>query len=305
MEKRERKEKVIRITDAIIKHTIGIVLIIYVLTLLVPIYWMIINSFKDVVQYYQEGAFKLPHSLNFDNYKFILQNMNFTTTSKDGSGTVVYTLPWMFYYSFIWAFFNTAFCILIQVMCAYVISKYKFPGRNFLYGLGIVLMILPIIGSSGSVMLLRKQLGIYNNMLLMILTAPAMAFSGLNFMMLHAAFKGVPWEYAEAVFIDGGGHLRVFVTIMLPMIMPTVWVLMLLGFIGAWNDYSSFMFWLPSYVNVAMGVYRFQYTSRLQLGTTMPQILASFAVVSIPVVILYVSFQKLITANFMVGGLKG
>lgn len=294
-----------RIADEIIKWVIGIILLVYALSLLIPIYWMLVNSFKGVIQYYQEGPFAFPDSFNFDNYKFILKNMNFTTTSKDGSGTVIFTLPWMFYYSFIWAFFNTAFCLLIQVMCAYVIAKYRFPGRNFLYSLGIVIMILPIIGSSGAVMLLRKQLGIYNNMTLMILTAPAIAFSGLNFMMLHAAFKSVPWEYAEAVFIDGGGHLRVFLTIMLPMVMPTVWVLMLLGFIGAWNDYSSFMFWMPSYVNVAMGVYRFQYLSRLQLGAEMPQILASFTVVSVPVVILYVAFQKVITANFMVGGLKG
>ncbi len=289
----------------ILKYALGVILLIYALSLLVPIYWMIINSFKDIVQYYQESEFSFPKSLYLDNYKFILNNMSFETTSKDGSGTVIYTLPWMFYYSFIWAFGNTAFCLIIQVMCAYVVAKYKFPGRNFLYSLGIILMILPIIGSTGSAMLLRRQLGVYNNMLLMILTAPCLAFSGINFMMLHAAFKGVPWEYAEAVFIDGGGHLRVFITIMFPMIMPTFWVLMLLGFIGAWNDYSSFMFWMPSYYNVAMGVYRFQYESRLELGTTMPQILASFAVVSLPVVILYVAFQKLITANFMVGGLKG
>lgn len=293
------------IINSVVKHFIGVILLLYACSLLIPIYWMLINSFKDVVQYYQEGPFAWPDAFNFDNYAFILENMEFTTTSKDGSGTVVFTLPWMFYYSFIWAAGSTLFCILIQVMCAYVISKYRFPGRQFIYSLGIIIMILPVIGSSGSMMLLRRQLGIYNNMLLMILTAPATAFSGLNFMMLHAAFKGIPWEYAEAVFIDGGGHIRVFLTIMLPMIMPTVWVLVLLGFIGAWNDYTSFMFWLPSYVNVAMGVYRFQYSSRLELGTTMPQILASFAVVSIPVVILYVSFQKIITANFLVGGLKG
>lgn len=280
-----------------------ILLIILSLSLLVPVIWMLMNSFKGNIEYYQKPTFSLPESLDFDNYSFFLNNIKYEV--KRPEGTYVYTLPWMFLYSIVWAVVPSAFSILVTTMCAYVIARYKFPGRNFLYSLGIVVMVLPIVGSSGSAMLVRRQLGIFDNMPLMILTGPSVAFSGMNFLIMYAAFKGVPWEYAEAVFIDGGGHLRVFLSIMLPMVLPSAGVLVLLGIIGGWNDYETFLLWLPSYANVARGIYNFQYLGRLDLGATMPQILAGFVVVSLPMIILYICFQKVITANFMVGGLKG
>ena len=292
-----------RVND-VVKHAIGVVLLLYSLTLLIPIAWMLINSFKTYVEYYQTTAFEFPQALRFDNYSFILKNFHYTVNSRDGTGKITYTLPWMFLYSAIWAIAPTLFRTLVTTMCAYVIAKYKFPGRDFIYNFGIVMMILPIIGSGGAGMILKRSLGVYNNMFMMIITNASGAFAGMHFMMLHAAFKGIPWEYAEAVFIDGGGHLRVFTTIMMPMIMPTVWVIVLLGVISGWNDYSTFLMWLPSYANIAIGIYKFQY-NRIEMGTTMPQILASFVLVSMPIVILYVSVQKIITSNYMIGGLKG
>ncbi len=293
------------IASNVIKHVIGIVLLVYSLTLLIPIFWMLLNSLKTEIEYYQTKTFDFPSKAYWQNYAYIFKNLQYTVNSRDGLGKVTYTLPWMFAYSLLWAVVHPLFNTLISVMCAYVISKYKFPGRNFIYSLGIIIMILPIVGSTASALVVRRELNIYNNMFLTIITSPSGAFSGMHFLMLYAAFKSIPWEYAEAVFIDGGGHFRVFITIMFPMIMPTFWVLVLLGFIASWNDYGTFLYWLPSYANIAIGVYKFQYTGRIQYGTTMPQILACFAIVSIPIVTLYVASQRVITANYMVGGLKG
>lgn len=308
MQTENRKEKRIELVDKGLRVLFGVVLLLVALSFLVPIYWMLLNSFKNRLDWNTLGAFDFPSTFNFDNYKFVFENLSYTVTSRDGTAELVYTLPWMYVYSFIWSLGAPAFSVLVTTMCAYVITRYKFPGRNFLYSLGIILMILPIIGSSASALIVRRRLGIYNNMLLMILTGPSVAFSGMNFLMLSAAFKSVPWEYAEAVFIDGGSHMRVFLVIMLPMVMPTVWVLILLSFIGSWNDYMTFMLWMPSYMNVAMGIYNFQYNVSLGLAgkiASTPQVLASFTIAAIPIVILYISFQKIITANFVVGGLKG
>ncbi len=295
------KEKV----DIAIRWAFGVILFIYSLTLLIPIVWMLINSLKDPIEYYLTTAFDLPKTFYFDNYKFIIDNMKYTVNNRYGTGTVTYNIPWMLFYSLIWSIGQPGFKLIITVMTAYVMAKYKFPGRKFIYQLGIVVMILPIIGSSGSALILRRKLGVYNNMLLTILTGPSGEFSGMHFLMFYAAFKSISWEYAEAAFMDGASHFRVFITIMFPMVTSTFWVLLLLTAITTWNDYSSFLYWLPSYANIAIGVYKFQYTSRLELGTTMPQILASFVLVSIPITALYLASQKLITANFMVGGLKG
>ena len=187
---------------------------------------------------------------------------------------------------------------------AYVIAKYKFPGRDFIYNLGIVIMIVPIIGNLPSAMVVRtKIIPTYDNMLLTILTGPCTCFSGLYFMLLYGAFKELPWDYAEQVFVDGGNHYTAFIRMYLPMILPTSMVMFVLSFLGAWNDYSTFMMWLPSTPNLAYGLYMLKANSKVSLST--PALMAGFTLIVIPTVVIYIASQKLILSKFTVGGLKG
>ena len=146
-----------------------------------------------------------------------------------------------------------------------------------------------------------RQLGIYNNFLLYIIL-PGGPF-GFNFLLLYGAFKAIPNSYSEAVFIDGGGHLTVFLKIIIPIMMPTLCALYILAFIGSWNDYSASLIYLPSVPTLAYGLYLFQYDSA-KYGASLPEVLAGFAICSIPSVVLFCSFQKVITKSLTVGGLK-
>ena len=105
------------------------------------------------------------------------------------------------------------------------------------------------------------------------------------------------------VFIDGGGHLTVFLKIIIPIMMPTLCALYILAFIGSWNDYSASLIYLPSVPTLAYGLYLFQYDSA-KYGASLPEVLAGFAICSIPSVVLFCSFQKVITKSLTVGGLK-
>jgi len=78
----------------------------------------------------------------------------------------------------------------------------------------------------------------------------------------------------------------------------------LLAFIGSWNDFSTFLYWIPSRANIALGMYEIQQASALQ-GATMPQILAGFTIVAIPTAAMFLVAQPLMSKNFNVGGLKG
>lgn len=187
---------------------------------------------------------------------------------------------------------------------AYVIAKYKFPGRNLIYNLGIIIMIVPIVGNLPSAMVVRtKIIPTYDNMLLTILTGPCTCFSGLYFMLLYGAFKEMPWDYAEQVFVDGGNHFTAFIRMYFPMILPTSMVMFILIFLGAWNDYSTFMLWLPSSPNLAYGLYMLKANSKVSLST--PALMAGFTLIVIPTVAIYIASQKLILSKFTVGGLKG
>ena len=193
-------------------------------------------------------------------------------------------------------FFTTCF--------AYIEAKYEFIGRKFFFNFGIVLLIIPIVGNSASSMQIRKALNVYDNLFMHIITSPSGCFSGMNFLMLYAAFKVLPWDYAESVFIDGGNSYTVFFRIYLPMVLPQVFAFFVLGFMGAWNDYSTYMVWLPSTPNVAYGMYLFNLRANL-FRMTQPELMAGFTIVMIPTAILYIFTQNLITSKLLVGGLKG
>lgn len=295
---RKRKDG-LKITSDIIKTLLIVILVIYCISLLIPILWMIYTSFKGNIEYLLD-SFRLPKEWKFENYAKIWKLLNNLSV---GSKTT-YNVWQLIGTSFLWAGGNSLLSIALSTGCAYVLARYRFPGRKFIYMLGIFVMITPIVGNLPSAMYIRKALGVYDNLIAMILTNPCTAFSGLYFMLLYAGFKRMPWAYAESVFIDGGGHYRAFFAVMLPMMLPTCAAVFVLNFIGVWNDYMSFLIWLPNYANLAYGMYLFQ-SEASAYEASMPEILAGFVIVMIPTSLIYLAFQNLINSKFTVGGLKG
>lgn len=293
-----------RIKDGVEKSLIvffGIIMAIYCISLLIPIVWMLSSSLKSEIDY-ALSSFRLPKTLEWSNYVKVFDYLHVPVSTS--RGTVIYDFLSLAAFSLTRSTCIPLLVTFVQACCAYVLAKYKFVGNQFIYVLGIFVMITPIVGNLPSAMAVNKALGVYNNLFLNILTAPSCIF-GLNFLILYAAFKGIPWEYAEAAFIDGAGHYTIMLRIMLPMVLPTCAVLFVLSFLGIWNDYTASLIWLPSYPNLAFGLYMFQQGATAgSEGASAPVILAGFAVVMIPTIILYLASQKLILAKFNVGGLK-
>jgi ABC-type glycerol-3-phosphate transport system permease component len=273
------------------------------LTLLFLMYWMIVTAFKNGSVEYAKNPFGLPSSISLSSFKYVFEKMNVIVTRSNGD-RVRYDVFNMLGTSLMYAAVVSLIHVFFTSLMAYVIARYKFFGRNFLFMFGILLMITPIIGSMPSAMVVKKALGVYDNIWLAFLTSPVGCFYGMHFMILYSAFKTLPWSYAEAVFIDGGGHYTVLLKVMLPMMLPTMTVIYVLSFLTNWNDYQTFLIWLPSSPNLALGVYFFQNGSA-QYGATMPEIMAGFLLVSIPTAALFLLSQKIIMSKFTVGGLKG
>ena len=297
-----KKRRGIRITAGAVKWFFYGFMVLLAVTFYVPIIWMLINSFKADLEYYLTPAFAFAKEFQWSNYSYIFTQMEYTIYTDNGR--LVYGLKEMFFNSVVYAAGASLYPPFVTLVCGYILSRYRFPGRNFIYILGIVVMILPILGTGAADMVLKKALGIYDNMFLIILISPATAFSGMNFLMFYASFSGLPRDFSEAAFIDGAGHFRVFWQIMLPMALPVYGMFVLLGFIGAWNDYNTFLLWMPSRANIALGMYEIQRVSAL-VGATMPQILAGFVIVAIPTAVMYGVAQPLMNKNFNIGGLKG
>ena len=272
-----------------------IILAVYSVSLLLPLLWMLMNSFKDGTEYAMDvvaaTTLRFPEAWKFSNYANVFAEITYNNVNFFGMlGDSIYFIV---VGSGLELFFTTA--------VSYVISKYKFKGRNFIYSVAIFAMTMPIIGNMASGIKLRAAFGIYDNLLAVFFTAGAGAF-GFNFLMLYAFFKSVPWSYAEAVFIDGGNHFTVFFRIMLPLAMPMVTTLFILSAIAGWNDYTTPMLYFPSFPNVAMGLYMVSQT--LTRGD-MSTYYAALAITTVPVVALFAGFSDKIMKNYSIGGLKG
>ena len=277
---------------------VGIIFLIHGLSLLLPFVWMIMTSFKGRLDY-ADSFLGLPTTWRFENYTSIFEILK-VEVIRNGQ-FYEYNIFGMLGNSLILAVFKSFFSLLSVVLCAYCVAKYDFKLRKLLFNINIFVMVIPIVGSLATTLTVYRQFGIYNNFLMYIIF-PGSPF-GFNFLLLYGAFKAIPNSYSEAVFIDGGGHLTVFLRVIIPVMLPTLSALYILSFIGLWNDYSASLIYLPSVPTLAYGLYLFQYDSA-KYGASLPEVLAGFAICSIPSVVLFCSFQKVITQSLTVGGLK-
>lgn len=279
-----------------------IILLVYCVSLMTPFLWTIMTSFKAYDEYYLR-PFQFPEKIVFGNYSGAFSKISLTLTGANGK-KITYGVLSMFSYSVLFSTLYAGFVVLWQTLIAYVMARYDFVLKKFIYSLGIFIMVLPIIGNMPSMMQVYRQLGIYDNMLFYILVAPSTVFSGFSFLLLYGAFSKMPKTYTEAAKIDGAGDFMIMTQVIFPMILPTFFVLFILGFLSCWNGYAVFLIWMPSYPSLSYGLYMFQYYAPLY-DATMPEILAGFMIMIIPTMILYISSQKLILSTFTVGGIKG
>ncbi len=277
---------------------VGLIFLIHGISLLLPFVWMGVTSVKSRLDF-QESFLGLPEVWHWENYTMIFKLLRIEVI-KNGA-FYEYNVFDMLFNSLTLAVTKPFFGLLSVVLCSYVVAKYDFKIRNLLFNINIFVMVIPIVGSLANTLIIYKQLSIYNNLWTYIIF-PGGPF-GFNFLLLYGVFKGIPKSYSEAVFLDGGGHFTVFLKIVIPMCMPTLVALYIMSFIGIWNDYSTSLIFLPSVPTLAYGMYVFQYDAA-KYGASLPQILAGFMICSIPSVVLFCSFQNVITKSLTIGGLK-
>ena len=273
--------------EKVFSWIVFVIFTIYVLSLLYPFVWILLNSFRDVKVFAANpNAFG---GLTIANYKAAL------ATTDDGTSMFK-----MFFNSLLISTVSTLITVITSSCTAYIMSKFKFRGRSILYGVIIFSMILPIVGSTPSIVRIFKEMNIFNTYFaLFFLYSGGM---GNNFILLYSFYKGISWEYAEAAYIDGASEFRVFISIMVPLALPAVTSIAVLTWIGLWNEYVMPRVLLPGEPTLAVGLYTL--TVKL-LDSNRPQLFASVVIALIPIVAVFSIFQKTIMTNTVAGGLKG
>ena len=296
MEKAEKKTKMSRKMDAF-EIVLYVIVTIYCLSMIYVLLFGLINSLKDATDYEWNNPFGLPSKefgWHFDNYAKVLTEFKVFTLG----GNEVYLMQ-MFFNSLFYAVFMSLFCMATQIITAYAIAKYDFRFKSVLYGVAVVVMLLPIIGSLASEVQMAEAFNFRNNLIGVCIMK--CKYPGLYFLVFYATFKGLSWTYAEAAQIDGAGHFKIFIEIMLPLIRSTVFAVFILLFIEYWNDYYTPMVFLPESPTMSYGLFLFQTDNK----ASTPVQLASCLMACLPILVVFVAFKEKIMSNVTMGGIKG
>lgn len=284
---------------------VGVIALVHCILLLVPLIWVLIQSFNENYNYMLNPfSFPTPQKFAdlFQNYQVAFKKLNITTNSPT-RGKVTYNVFNMTGYSFIIAFTLTFMRTLVAALLGYATGKYKhLRFCRIIATVNIFLLIYTPVGSLPSSLQLHRALGLYNNLIPFLLMGHY--GEGMYQIMFAGAFGALPNDYKEAAMMDGAGHHMVMWKIYFPMVFPLLASVFLLGFIANWNNYTLVVTMLPSYPNLAYGIYFFQLMAT-NYGYSVPETLAGFMIIAVPTAFLWMCSQKLITSNLTIGGLKG
>lgn len=275
-----------------------IVLFLYALILCASLGWGIMTTFKTKSDYFI-NRLGFPEKWVFDSYlnSFKYLYMDKPTSTGTRSAGILEMYGWSVLYAAGGALVQTG----VTCIVAYVTAKFPCKFSSIIYGFVVFTMSLHIVGSLPSELQVAHALGLYDSMLGMYFMKAH--FLSAYFLVFFAAFKSLPSSYFEAAEIDGGGHWSVLFRIALPLIRNIFITIFLLFAISYWNDYQTPMMFLPSYPTIAYGIYRFSLKSQGPMSNV-PSKLAGCMFLLIPMLILFVAFNKFLLNSISIGGLK-
>lgn len=266
-----------------------VIFFLYSLTIVYALLWACGSSLKSNREFYR-APLALPEKWLFSNYIEAFKVLRYNNVNF--IGMVVNSL---------WFSLGATFChILACCATGYVFAKYRFRGRKLMYSIVILTMIIPIIGGLAAQYKLHYDLKLVNSPVILV---TYLSGFGMHFIIMHSYFKSLSWNYAEASFIDGGGHIRTFFQVMLPLATAPIFALSIREFITMWNDYFTPLLYLDRMPTLATGLY--YYRLELNYASNEPVYFAGIVMSMIPVLILFGLFQDKIMENVSAGGLKG
>ena len=267
-----------------------IIFVLYSVSMIFPFLWCFANTFKSSKEFLF-NVWGFPEKVTLANWVtcFSLEYGDVNILGMIGN-------------SLLFGVGCTLISTFFSSCTAYAISKYKFPGSRFLYIFAFMLMFIPAVGAMAANYKLYNDLMLYDTYI-GIFVGSCSGF-GTGFIYLYGFFKNLPWEYAEAAQIDGAGHWVIFLFVMIPMALPSLSAIMILNFLGIWNEYFTFYMYAPSKVTLALGLYGL--SEKLEYGKVgYPEYFAVMLFSLVPAVALYAVTQKVVVSNMTVGGLKG
>ena len=264
--------------------------VVVVLASLFPVLWIVSLSLKS--QGTVTDGRLIPSEFSFENYKGIFTGDGgdvFTAALRNSLGI---------------AAIATVISVTLATMAAYAIARLEFPGKRLILTSALAIAMFPPISVVGPLYDLWRQLGLFDTWQGLII--PYMTFTlPLAIYTLSAFFREIPWELEQAAQVDGATPYQAFTKVIAPLAAPGVFTTAILVFIFAWNDFVFAISLTSTDRAQTVPAAISSFTGASQFSAPTGSIAAAAVIVTIPIIILVLIFQRRIVAGLTAGAVKG
>jgi trehalose/maltose transport system permease protein len=269
------------------KTTLYLLVAVIVLFAVFPFYYAVITSFKSGTSIFQVDY--LPKQVSFGNYVSVMTQGNFALNLLN---------------SLIVSFAVVAISLLLGVTAAYALSRVRFRGRPVLLLIILSVSMFPQIAVLAGLFEMILGFGIYNSLLslifsYMIFTLPFTVWVLTTFM------RDLPIEIEEAAIVDGASPWTIISKVFLPMMWPALVTTGLLAFIAAWNEFLFALTFVSNDAKRTVPVAIALLSGSTEFETPWGRIMAASVIVTVPLIVLVLIFQRKIISGLTAGAVKG
>ena len=269
--------------------SIGIVAVL--IFALVPVLWLISVSLKPP-EAIVDGKF-IPSEISFDNYKSLFEG---------GIDESPFIKPLI--NSILIALSTTVISIVLASFTAYAIARLEFPGKRLILAGALAIAMFPPISTVGPLFDMWRTLGLYDTYLGLII--PYLTFSlPLAIYCLVAFFREIPWELEQAAQVDGATPFQAFTKVIVPLAAPGMFTAAILVFIFAWNDFLFAISLTSSDASRTVPASLAFFTGESSFTEPTVSIAAAAVVVTVPIIVFVLFFQRRIVSGLTAGAVKG
>ena len=268
------------------KAVLTAVMFFFVYLMIFPLLWMVSSSLKSGKEVFGIPFRWLPETFRWSNYAKVWNNK---------------------YYPFGRMFMNSTIVVVISIMlmlgisslAAYAFAKLEFKGRNAFFFCFLATMMIPTQLLLIPRFIIFNSLGLYNTLQALVICH---LVNVLSVFLLRQQFVSIPKELSEAACIDGAGHFTILMRIMVPLAKPAFLSLLILSFVWFWNDYENPLIFIRSKelytIPLGLQVYKDDFAAQYEL------MMAGSTIAIVPILIVFMFFQKYFIAGLSSGGVK-
>ena len=265
----------------------AVINVLVVLYALFPVLWILSLSLKPTSSV-KDGKL-VPAQVTFDNYKAIFSGNVFSSALVNSIGIGLIT---------------TAIAVLIGGMAAYAIARLTFPGKKLLVGVALLIAMFPQISLVTPIFNIERRIGLFD-------TWPGLIIPYITFALplaiytMSAFFKEIPWDLEKAAKMDGATPAQAFRKVIAPLATPGIVTAAILVFIFAWNDLLLALSLTATERAITAPVAIANFTGSSQFEEPTGSIAAGAMVITVPIIVFVLIFQRRIVAGLTSGAVKG